>query len=576
MQAKDFLNAGQEDKARAVVLRCRGVREGDAAFFSGLAEVCEELGMARQGQEFYERALKESPEDSEVLFRFARLLAEVGHYEKSLRYLKKALRCNPEHEAAKTLLAENYRELGLSGLADVLLPESGKGATALSPVRYFPPSIGRRDTGWFLELFSGREVGYAVQEVEPRLGELSCTYQDGPLTESLIAAHLRGEISLAACPLRSDNTVRYAAVAVRLPSSVVEANVKSRGYLGFLQEKVRQHILILSRYAKGLGISAYAEEKGDGTCRLWFFFKEFTHFLKVRQFVLDFVRNAPQPEGRLVVEPVLATKGIGMGWTEDFAALPLGIERSTLRRSLFLDESGKAYGEQLKFIRGIQRVVHVRALEAVRLLQSGGLSSPDQRRTLPAIVQPLVKRCSVIGELVRMAFAGRVLRREEKVVLFYTLGPADSEGDSLHIVLAACPDYDHQNVSKQLMRLKSNPVSCTRIRELIPEVTASVGCNCSFDLRGGKYPSPLLHINRDLVPAAEENLLPENAPLREAARRYLHLKLHQDEIERTILRCEAVLEKHFGKKGTDRFKVGSATLLRTEENGCVSWRIERN
>jgi hypothetical protein len=125
------------------------------------------------------------------------------------------------------------------------------------------------------------------------------------------------------------------------------------------------------------------------------------------------------------------------------------------------------------------------------------------------------------------------------------------------------------------MRLKSHPISCVKIRELIPETTATVACNCIFDLRGGKYPSPLLHINPHLVPAADEFSLSDDLPLREIAQRYVKVKMHQLEVTKALERLESLLDKHMSKKKVDQIKLEKIVVRKVEEQGHINWTMEQ-
>jgi len=78
---------------------------------------------------------------------------------------------------------------------------------------------------------------------------------------------------------------------------------------------------------------------------------------------------------------------------------------------------------------------------------------------------------------VQRALGGRILRREEKVALFYTLGLTDHDGDALHRVLEATRDYDHHKVERQRTRLHPNPVSCIKIWELLDNVSRGLRPN---------------------------------------------------------------------------------------------------
>jgi hypothetical protein len=539
----------------------------------GWGEVCEELGMARMAEECYRDALRLAPQDGETHYRLALLLAEVGHFERSLHSLKKAVKCNPEHQAARELLAQNYRALGLFGQGQALVPQEQDEAPESSP-RYFPPSISDRDTGEFLRLFSGREVGFALQQVDPRTGDVVYAYRDCPLDHDLIVSHLLGGTTLAGYPMRSDNTVQCAAVAVRASRRTLKENVKNRGYLAYMEEGIRHHVLVLARYARQLGLPAYPEETGEHECRLWFFFREFVHFLKIKRYVHTFLERAPAPEVNLIVEPLLATKPVGVGWVEHPIVLPLGVQRSTLRRSLFLDKDGEPVGEQLKFLRKIRKISLKIASERLRTSACGRESPVVDMRDASGAVRTVLRRCAVLRELSRKAGRGRILHNEEKLILFYTVGLADPDGDSLHRLLEPCPDYDYEKVKRQAARLRPNPMSCHKIRELIPEITASVACNCSFDLRGGKYPSPLLHVDPCLVPASQELSVPGNIPIQEAARRYVNLRRHMGEVRKALARLEHVLEKELHRRGTDRIKVDRVTLKRSEEPGRPRWLME--
>lgn len=570
--AMQYLEAGEEQKAREIVLKHRNRPCAIGSIHRRWAEVCEELGLARHAQESYERALKIAPYDMESLYRLGLLLYETGQDERALHYLRKALKRSPEHKKVRELVAHIYRTMGFSGQAEVLAPQAAPKAEADGP-RYFPPSVGVRDTDLILRLFAGREVGYSLQHLDSETGETAYLFQSRPLTHDILAAHIRGDISLAVYPLRSDNTVHYTAISVRTRPDIARSQTRNKGYLSLLEEKARSHTIGMARLAEQMGLRAYAEETGAGGYRLWFFFEDFPHFLKVRRFVKAFLEKAPAPEGAILVEPLFATRGVGIGWVEHPLLLPLGINRPTLRRSLFLDSEGRPHAEQLKFLRTLRPV---KSQSIGTLLQSSakgeaGAEPPRVRGT----VNLLARRCPVLKELAQKAKAGRILRREEKVVLFYTIGVADRDTNLLHDLLESCPDYNYDRVQQQWLRLKSNPVSCPKIRALIPEVSVAVNCECTFDLRGGKYPSPLLHISPHLVPTVEELAFPVNLPAREAARRYVNLLYHLEEVTNAMKRVGATLEEHHKKSGALQIKVDCGILRRSESGGQVTWRLER-
>jgi len=567
-QAEEYLESGDEFRAREVVVRRRNIPSSDASVHVKWARLCEELGMARQARESYERALKISPDDSEVLYLLACLLHDTGYYEESIHYLKKAIKYNPAHSAAKRLLSADYRAIGFTGQADALHPQARKQS---EPIRYFPPSISKENTRKFLDLFAGREVGFALQAINQQTGKVSFDFKDAPLDHDLVLKHINGDLTLAAFPLRTDNTVKYALVETRLRKRVLEANIKNQGYLTYLDEKALHHFLSLKRLAHQHGIPTYIDCSWDHSYRLWFFFREFIHFLKVKDFLNRFLNSSHPPDGNITVEPVLATKPVGIGWIEQAILLPFGINKATLKRYLFLDENGQPYKEQINFLKKIQEFPSKEAAGAFQKSRQFPFEGTEACLSEP--VRQLIDSCPVLSELSRRSRAGRVLPYEEKVILFYTVGIIDSDGISLHRLLERCPDYNYQKVKRQVARLRQNPMSCLKIRELVPEITASVTCNCSFDLRGCKYPSPLLHLNPHLVPSSRELDVNKKMPIKEAAQRYINLKRQAAELERAMEKLSAILNAHCDKNGIDRIRAGNAILIRKKDKEKIFWEI---
>ena len=108
---------------------------------------------------------------------------------------------------------------------------------------------------------------------------------------------------------------------------------------------------------------------------------------------------------------------------------------------------------------------------------------------------------------------------------------------------------------------------------MVPEITASVLCNCSFDLRGGKYPSPLLHVNPHFVPTSQDFDIPDKTSVKEAARRFVNLKRQAGEIEEAMKRLTTVLDSYCNKNEIDRISVAGSTLIRKKRNGTTHWDV---
>ncbi len=568
--AQEYMDEGQEDKARQLVLLYidEVPANGDLCF--RWAKICEGLGMAKHAMKFYRKALKAEPGSSRILYNYAILLNNIGYYEDSIHYLRKTIKVDPEHMAARRLLSKAYHALGLHGQADALYAEPQKRPE--TTVRYFPPTIGNEHLNRIMELFSGRETGYAVQIMQRFKAEPIYVFEDSPISCDLIRKHINGEITIGLYPVRSDKTVKYALIETRLKARVLKENIKNQAYLKYLEEMLLSYILSLKRVASYINLPAYVDCSGGFSFRLWFFFKEFIHFLKAREFLKRFMEHAPPPHTYINIEPFMGTKGVGIGWIEHPVLLPFGINRATKRRALFLDEDGVPYPDQLMFLKRIQELPFKECFQAVKKTIFPAPNS--MANDFPATIENMINSCIVLSGIVRKAQSSRILSREEKVILFYTIGILDEDGRALHSILNPCPDYNYTKVERQRVRLKSNPISCIKIRELIPEYTASVSCNCVFDLRGGRYPSPVMHINPFLVPPRDELDISENQPIRELARKYISLSRQRSELDMAIHKIKKFFEKYYARTGKDKISIDGVELCRSVENSSIKWNIK--
>ncbi|MBW2000217.1 MAG: hypothetical protein JRJ29_19945 [Deltaproteobacteria bacterium] len=570
--ARRYSDEGDEYRAQQVVLSQRKHPPADPMLLAEWGMLSEELGMARQAMEFYERGLNLEPGNRDCLYLLAKLLNEVGHFERSNHYLRKVLRADSGDGAARKLLHENYEAMGLKGQAQAVLP--GKEKAPVLPERYFPPSVSRNQVDIFLDLFSGREIGFSIQEVDPDTGTSRYVFHETPLGHDMVKDHFLGKITLAAYPLRSDNMVRYTGLFARIPNRVRETYAGQQSYLVLLGEKIKSYVVKLAIFAKSLGIPAYAEEYGSLGARLWFFFEDYEHFLRAREFLKSFIKIAPQPETQYRVEMLLPTKPTGIGWSEQCIPLPLGVNRLSLRRCFFLEDDGRPWDNQLGFLKKIRRFPLRQAARRLRSQDTSFKPWDGKALAFADKIERLKSLCPVISLIMDKALAGRLLRREEKVALYYSIGLLDETGNAIHHLLEPTPDYDYVKVKRQWERLQKNPISCLKIRLMLPEITSSVNCQCVFDLRGGRYPSPLMHVMPHMVPASAESRVPPRLKLKQAAHRYVQLRRHLDEEKKVISRLEQLLEKHFSAKGISEFKVNDMKIRRESINGQTAWRLE--
>jgi len=483
--ARAYLDEGDEERARRVVAIKRKLPSKDPAVHFEWGRLGEELGMAAQARESYEQAVALDPTNPDYHFRTAFLHYERGGWERALKHLEKTVALSQENAEAQRLLASLYEEMGFKKLARGLrgLEERKAGA----PPSVLPSGPSGRDISLILSLFKGREFGYA-RFVLGTAGSVSFDHVNGIIGDQEILQHLSGESTYGMYPLRSDRTLNHCAIHIRIPWRRLVANIKNSGFLVISESHVHDYARKIVGKAEEFAVPAYLEDPGDRERRIWFFFQEFIPMELSRRFLNAILDKVPAPGLDLSVDLLLGYRASGIGHEDSPVALPLGINPRTGKRSLFIDEEGEPSEDQFLFVRKI-RPISRRGIKA--LLKS------DRRSSISIPLQGLrhlQEKCPVVNDILLKAHSGRNLRPEEKQVLFFILGFLPDGCSVLHHVLEPCPDYRPKKVDQMVSRLGAHPVSCPKIRHLLPDTTAYVRCDCSFDLPAGNYPSPLLHL----------------------------------------------------------------------------------
>jgi hypothetical protein len=278
--------------------------------------------------------------------------------------------------------------------------------------------------------------------------------------------------------------------------------------------------------------------------------------------------------------------------------LPLGVHSKTGRRCELLDASGQPLEDPFEALRSLPRV----AREVIDgWLEQGRRARLDaaRPRDVGGAAARLVEQCHVLGALKKRAEETFYLTHVERQVLLCTLGHLGSEGsEAIHAVISRCHNYRAEVTDRQIRKMPDAPISCPRIRERLPQITAAVGCSCHFNLRSGGYPTPVLHVRkpsqisaftarRGRPPgAAADTPRPSGGqapgePLVEAAeqriRKIAEMKRHIKGIESSITRLSQELATLFDEAGVDELLLPLGTLRRTRRDGpAEGWdfRIE--
>lgn len=267
--AKTYLEDGDEERARKIIAIKRRLPSKDPIVHFEWGRLCEELGMARQARESYEQAIALSPNNADYHFRLALLFYEKGAWEKSLRHLEKTIVLSPQNLEAKKMLASIYEELGLSGLADNLRGKERKTAFTPQTISF---ELKEKDTSFLLSLFKGRDIGYAQYQIGTS-GNVIHSYINGIMGFEEVSKHIKGEETYGIYPLRSDKTLKFATIRIRIPWKRLLLNIKNEGFLALSEDHVHHYSKRIIAKAMEYGISVYFENPGDRERRVWFFFE---------------------------------------------------------------------------------------------------------------------------------------------------------------------------------------------------------------------------------------------------------------------------------------------------------------
>lgn len=548
---KSLLDAGSYEEARAALLAfdSRGLADSEAHL--ALAGIAERTGELERAVLEYNLCLKANPSNEGAIRRLARLRQDRGEYDRAMRAYRRLLELAPGDEEASGELGSILEELGRPGDAIAVLeeavskraspklalelerlqrpgrksPSAVEGEAEQGPVTEIAP--GDADCVHFATLFAGREGVYARQWTSPT-GKHGYTPVEEPFTPVVARQHLLGAFTAGVYPLRMDNTVSFLAFDLDIARFALSRESRdARGVERVLKQAQVGACQIVDA-AASLDLECLIEDSGWKGRHVWLFFETPVPAAAARRLAEMLLEAAGALPAEVSVEVFPKQSRVAEGGLGNLIKVPLGIHRVTSRRSLFVNAAGRPVPDQLGCLREAPRIprgrvrslverssmarVAVSPLEGDEEEQAGALGpvppefeSREARRPSMPVEAPsyqpeqdlefqwILDRCGVLGEIERRARSGGILGNDERMVLTYTAGHLTKGPDAVNSVLSTLLNVEQTALLKS--RLKGNPMSCPKIRSRVPEVAASVGCNCKFEASAGLYPNPLLHLN---------------------------------------------------------------------------------
>jgi len=506
--AASYIDSGKSEKARQIVVNRPESSPNNYKIHYQWGILCKELGMMGDAKDEFLTSFRLNPGHRDTTYNLGLVYLKENKIQQAIHYFQKTTQIDPEFAPAHYLLGKIYEKLGLHGVAK----RSFEWACTLDSqmmsaieeeldekediFKFGLDAFTQKDIKRFIQLFNGREGVYAKQWIN-NVGKWGYSPVKDSLTEREVRLHLAGDLTLGLYLMRADNTVRLMVIDIDVNKNTMMKCTQQREAKNTLLSKIQKDARKIKHLADELGIPVYIEDSGYKGRHLWFFFSEPIKASDARNLAKAILRRVGESAEGTHREIFPKRDKIASGALGSLVKLPLGIHKTTGRRSLFVDESGKAYDNQALFLHSVKQVTEKDVRQAIKLLQTG-----FRREMFKEIestkIKKIVEGCKVIKFLIGKAKKEGHLTHSERLVLLYSLGHLGDEGKRyIHQIMSNCLNYDFNSTQRWINRLQTNahPISCPKIRDWLSDITPGIGCYCEFNVPKGAYPSPLLFVD---------------------------------------------------------------------------------
>ncbi|MCL2322818.1 MAG: hypothetical protein FWC47_12035 [Oscillospiraceae bacterium] len=358
----------------------------------------------------------------------------------------------------------------------------------------------------------------------------------------------------------------------------------------------------IADFASNYGLVSYIEDSGCRGRHVWVLFDQWISSDKA--YVLaKFLSSPCTANDDISIE--IFPNGVRTKQFGQIVKLPLGIHKRTGRRSCFLTKDGFIYDDEKSLIDSMVKN-DVNIVDKIVTTQCNVLSRqvsmpviPNLNRDISEItsdnnlIWSVLNGCSIIRYLCFKAKDTAYLTHGERLTLLYVFGHMDEEGGSfLHSIIGLTLNYNYAVTEKFINKIPAKPISCVKIRDQYKDLTAGLGCNCSFKLVKNSYPSPVLHAlkekddNKITLPVSlVEDLTVEdkktfedklNVPKQteEFVNNLIELKKKKRALEKEIGLCENQLNQIFDSLKIDSLEASIGTLVRQRKDNKIYWNLE--
>ena len=358
------------------------------------------------------------------------------------------------------------------------------------------PFTGLRQRQAFIErymsLFSGREDCFARQWVNKEEQKAGYYPVRRPMEPTDVEDHLAGRMTYGIYLMRSDATVKTAVIDIDLAQAFRTTTLSAADVTRIKRE--RDWLLRrLQELSLEVGMKPIIEFSGSKGFHFWYCFETPVSPTFARG-ALESIRKAVAADVnafKLEVFPKqdqLSGKGLG-----NLVKLPLGVHRSSGKRSVFIGCTDTSTEAQLRYLMGIQPIgpAHIALPKEADQAKAPVVLHPKLEqwaKEYPELYR-LEQVCTPISMLIASCRNKAALSMREEQVLFQTVGFFRRKKTLLHVLLADQPEYNPHLVDFKLSRVRGTPLGCKRIHSLL----GYTGDFCRFEHVQTEYAHPLLH-----------------------------------------------------------------------------------
>ena len=461
----------------------------------------------------------------------------------------------------------------------------------------------------YMDLLVGREDQYA--EIEFQGSRKMNVPQSMPVTPKEIKKHLAGDIAAATYVQRTNATAKYLVIDVDVSRRILLAYQNEQEKIDFYIRKAAKVTNLIGGLLAHKGFDAGYEFSGIRGYHIWVFFDNWipVRYINLLTDILEEEIKQKIEHEDITIEYFPNKSRVKPGHPGQCIKLPLctiGKYKSLLLNDdLSICENNEEWMDN-RSRHPLSKIKRIIAMESNNFSETDHENSSSTGTNkladgdiyvfgeLPSAVAEVLSRCNLIRYLCRKSLDTGYLTHFERLTVLYVFGHMGVEGrEFIHQVMRYTMNYRYNVTEKFIRKCPEKPVSCVKLRDQYRQITAEIGCGCTFKRRANCYPSPVLHAISKSSDNPEQITLPVSSTLTKVKKQevadklnihkntqrilleIVDLKKQKRKIDKLIKKQEKELEKIFDEAGIDRLEVEMGTLIRVKGNvGIYAWKIE--